>query len=176
MSLLSSGLTWSRLRSLLVLSVALGVSTPPARAARAETAIGLIAVLDSLSGDSTIVEGKVVYVDFWASWCVPCRRSFPWMMELLGKYQERGLQIVTVNVDPSRAAADKFVEGTRASLPIVYDPAGKLARLYDLQALPTSFVYGRDGTLRSRQEGFRSGEIGAVESLIRTLLEEKEPQ
>jgi peroxiredoxin len=95
------------------------------------------------------------------------------MTELLGKYRDRGLQIVAINVDRDRAAADKFIKDTRASLPIVYDPAGKLAKLYDLQVMPTSFVYARDGTLKLRKEGFVPEETESVESLIRKLLEEK---
>lgn len=132
-----------------------------------------IAVLDSLTGDSTIVQGKVVYVDFWASWCVPCRASFPWMSYLLEKYGDKGLQVVTINLDKDAAAAQKFLKETIASLPVVYDPSGKLAKLYDLQAMPTAFLYGRDGTLRLRKEGFNPKESESVEQLIRTLIEEK---
>ena len=132
-----------------------------------------IAVLDSLTADTTIVQGKVVYVDFWASWCVPCRESFPWMAELLRKYGDRGLQVVAINVDKDRAAAAGFLKDNHSSLPIVYDPAGKLAKLYDLQVMPTSFVYARDGTMKMRKDGFTSDETESVEALIRTLLEEK---
>lgn len=132
-----------------------------------------IAVLDSLTGGSTIQEGSVVYVDFWASWCVPCKLSFPWMMDLVGKYGEKGLQVVTINVDRDAKAADKFLKDTEASLPVVYDPSGKLAKLYDLQVMPTSFVYARDGTLRLREEGFDPREIESTERLIQKLLEEK---
>lgn len=132
-----------------------------------------IAVLDSLTGGSTVLEGGVVYVDFWASWCVPCRRSFPWMKDLVGKYGEKGLQIVTINLDQDANAARKFLEDTGASLPVVFDPSGKLAKLYDLQVMPTSFVYARDGTLRLRKEGFDPKEVESTERLIQKLLEEK---
>jgi thiol-disulfide isomerase/thioredoxin len=135
-----------------------------------------IAVLDSLTGDSTIVEGKVVYVDFWASWCVPCRASFPWMASLMDRYGEKGLQVVTINVDKDAAAAQKFLKDTNASLPVVYDPAGKFAKLYDLQAMPTSFLYARDGSLKLRKEGFNPKETESVEQTIRALLEEKHSQ
>jgi thiol-disulfide isomerase/thioredoxin len=171
MDSVSSALTRVRLQVLVVALSALSVVwTPSSRAANAPTSI---TVLDSLTGDSTVVEGKVVYVDFWASWCVPCRRSFPWMMELRRKYEDQGLQIVTVNVDRDRAAAAKFLEAIHGTLPVVYDPAGKLAKLYDLQVMPTSFIYGRDGTLRKTQAGFHPAETGTVESLVRSLLEEK---
>jgi thiol-disulfide isomerase/thioredoxin len=149
------------------------LSLAPASLPRgADAGVDHIAVLDSLTGDTTIVDGGVVYVDFWASWCVPCRKSFPWMMELLNRYGESGLQIVAVNVDRKRSDADKFLQDTGTSLPVVFDPDGKLAKLYDLQVMPTSFVYGRDGTLRLQQDGFNPGETNSVESLIRELLKE----
>ena len=132
-----------------------------------------IAVLDSLIEDVTITPGDVVYVDFWASWCVPCRQSFPWMSGLLEKYGKQGLKVVTINVDRDHAAAEKFLKDTHSTLPVVYDPKGKLPKLWDLQVMPTSFVYGRDGTLRRRNEGFIPEEAASVEKLIRELLEEK---
>jgi thiol-disulfide isomerase/thioredoxin len=140
---------------------------------REDKAPASIAVLDSLTGGSTIQEGDVVYVDFWASWCVPCRLSFPWMAVVVGKYREKGLQVVTINVDRDAGAASKFLKDTGASLPVVFDASGKLAKLYDLQVMPTSFVYGRDGTLRLRKEGFDPKEVESTERLIQKLLEEK---
>jgi thiol-disulfide isomerase/thioredoxin len=157
------------LRLFVTVSLALAIS----QRGDAGTVPPSISVLDSLTGDSTITRGSVVYVDFWASWCVPCRQSFPWMVNLLHEYGDRGLQVVAINVDRDRAAADKFLEDAHASLPIVYDPAGKLAKLYDLQVMPTSLVYGRDGVLRLRKDGFSPEETESVESLIRKLLEEK---
>lgn len=164
------GATSVLFRILLVALLTRVVASSPSYAAKAPQSI---AVLDSLTGDSTIVQGNVVYVDFWASWCIPCRLSFPWMENLLGKYGERGLQIVAIDVDRDRAAADKFLKDNHASLPVVYDPAGKLAKLFDLQVMPTSFVYGRDGILRVRKEGFNPEENESVEALIRKLIEEK---
>lgn len=161
---------WTHLKLLTAALATLAVSSLAGPAGKGP---GSIAVLDSLTGDSTIVEGKVVYVDFWASWCVPCRASFPWMASLRDRYGDKGLQVVTINLDKDAAAAQKFLKETIASLPVVYDPAGKLAKLYDLQAMPTSFLYARDGTLRLRKEGFVPKETESVEQTIRTLLEEK---
>lgn len=89
------------------------------------------------------------------------------------KYGEQGLQVVTINLDKDAAAAQKFLKETIATLPVVYDPSGKIAKLYDLQAMPTSLLYARDGTLRSRKEGFVPKETESVESTIRALLAEK---
>jgi cytochrome c biogenesis protein CcmG/thiol:disulfide interchange protein DsbE len=148
----------------------LAALAPSASAGKPPTSI---AVLDSLTGGSTISQGSVVYVDFWASWCVPCRRSFPWMMDLLGKYRDKGLQVVTINLDRDQGAARKFLGDTNASLHVVYDSEGGLAKLYGLEVMPTSFVYARDGTLKLCREGFDPKETESVEKLIRTLIEEK---
>jgi len=140
---------------------------------QAATVPQTIAVLDSLTGDSTITAGQVVYVDFWASWCVPCRKSFPWMDRLVREYGDRGLQVIAINVDRDRAAADKFLKQNATTARIVYDPTGGLARLYDLQVMPSSFVYARDGTLKLRKDGFNADETASVEALIKKLIEEK---
>lgn len=139
----------------------------------AATVPASIAALDSLTGDSTIAAGRVVYVDFWASWCVPCRQSFPWMGELVARYGGQGLQVIAINVDRDRAAADKFLKDHAAPVHIVYDPSGKLAKLYQLEVMPSSFVYARDGTLKMRKEGFNAGETESVEALLRKLLAEE---
>jgi thiol-disulfide isomerase/thioredoxin len=133
-----------------------------------------IAAIQSAAGDSLALSGSVVYVDFWASWCVPCRESFPWMKTLRERYGKSGLQIVTVNVDKDPAAARAFLEKMGILLPVVYDQKGALARQYRLEVMPTSFIYGRDGTLRSRDEGFHPKDTARREALIATLLEEKQ--
>jgi thiol-disulfide isomerase/thioredoxin len=147
----------------------LNVVSTPARAGAPET----IAVMDSVAADSIPLTGNVVYVDFWASWCVPCRDSFPWMKALQDKYRARGLRVITVNLDRNTDAGKKFIKELNSPLPVVFDCKGSLAKRYHLAAMPTSFVYGRDGKLRTRHEGFRSEDRAALETLINTLLEEK---
>jgi thiol-disulfide isomerase/thioredoxin len=129
----------------------------------------IAAVADS----SLALRGKVVYVDFWASWCVPCRHSFPWMSAMLEKYQSRGLRIVTVNLDPKSKAARKFMREMNTSLPVVFDSTGVFAKLYKLEAMPTSFLYGRDGKLIERTEGFHDEHALQTENTIESLLDEK---
>ena len=79
---------------------------------------------------------QVVLVDFWASWCIPCRRSLPWMDEMARKYEQRGLVIVAVNVDESAEAADSFLQGTSYQFEYVYDPEGRLAEHFAIDAMP----------------------------------------
>jgi len=145
-----------------------------ATTSKADSVPDSIDVLQAAVPDSVSLAGKVVYVDFWASWCTPCRHSFPWMEELQGMYAKRGLQILTVNVDKDHAAAMKFLEDTGSDLTVLYDPKGELAKLYKLEAMPTTFIYGRDGHLVSKHLGFKQEEADSLDRVITKLLREGE--
>ena len=121
-------------------------------------AAAMLAVLSApASGDSLVSEreGKVVVVDFWASWCVPCRRSFPWMNDMVEKYADDGLVVVAVNLDKDRGAAEAFLAEVPANFEIEFDPDASIAREYGVEAMPSSFVFGRDGELVARHLGFK---------------------
>lgn len=115
-------------------------------------------------------QGKVVVVDFWASWCVPCRRSFPWLNDMRAKYGEQGLVIIGVNVDAERADADKFLATIPARFGIVYDPKGELATLHRVSAMPTSLVFDRTGALVTRHLGFQNAKRDEYEATLRQAL------
>lgn len=112
------------------------------------------------------ITGKVVWVDFWASWCTPCRRSFPWMNAMHRKYAEQGLQIIAVNVDTERALADEFLEETPAEFALHFDPSGGLAERFDVQAMPSSFVLDASGTLLAEHYGFKLADADEYERAI----------
>ena len=118
--------------------------------------------------------GQVVLVDFWASWCVPCRRSFPWMNSMQQKYAGDGLVIVGVNMDASAEDAHTFLRDTPAEFDIVYDPDGHLARRFEVEAMPSSYLIDRSGNVISRHLGFRDKMIGDYEETIRNALHAKE--
>ncbi len=111
------------------------------------------------SGDTLDLErfrGKVVLVDFWASWCEPCRHSFPWLNEMQAKYADRGLVIIGVNVDRERADAERFLRDVPAEFQIVYDPAGALATALRRAGHAGSYVFGPKGDIVGRHIGFRN--------------------
>jgi thiol-disulfide isomerase/thioredoxin len=114
--------------------------------------------------------GEVIWVDFWASWCAPCRRSFPWMNEMLARYGDSGLQIIGVNVDKERALADSFLVETPAEFELRFDPEGALAEAFGVQAMPSSFVLDADGNLLAAHYGFRLAETGDYEQAIIEVL------
>jgi thiol-disulfide isomerase/thioredoxin len=100
------------------------------------------------------LRGRVVYVDFWASWCVPCRASFPWLAKLNERYAARGLTIVAIDLDKDRAAADAFLAKYAAPFKVAFDAPGKTAEAFGVEAMPTSFLIGRDGRVLERHAGF----------------------
>ena len=120
--------------------------------------------------DLSQYRGKVVYLDFWASWCKPCRQSFSWMNAMQQKYSADGLVIVAVNVDEQRSDADEFLREMPASFAIVYDPEGKLAEQYALIGMPSSFLIGKDGTVIQKHEGFFTDSPAKYEAEIREAL------
>jgi cytochrome c biogenesis protein CcmG, thiol:disulfide interchange protein DsbE len=120
------------------------------------------------------LRGKVVLVDFWASWCAPCRQSFPALNALFDDLHDRGLQVVAVNVDQERKDADAFLTGRPHTIDVVFDPSGKSAKAFDLQGMPTSFLIGRDGTIRFVHTGFNDKVLAAYRREISQLLDEPE--
>ena len=116
------------------------------------------------------LQGKVVYVDFWASWCGPCRQSFPWMNEMQAKYGARGLQIVGVNVDAKSDDARQFLTATPARFAIAFDPQGATPRSYGIKGMQSSVLIGPDGKVLLEHSGFRDADRAELESKIQSAL------
>jgi cytochrome c biogenesis protein CcmG/thiol:disulfide interchange protein DsbE len=117
--------------------------------------------------------GRVVYVDFWASWCGPCRQSFPWMETMKSTYEAQGLEIVAVNLDRDRADADKFLKQFHPTFDVRFDPKGELAESYKVQGMPSSVLIDRHGVTRFTHVGFRPVDGAIYEAQLRQLLAEK---
>lgn len=115
-------------------------------------------------------KGKVVYIDFWSSWCIPCRKSFPWMNDLQAKYQAQGLTILSINLDHSRQLADEFLVENPANFPVIYDPKGLIARKYQLKGMPSSYIINRQGKIVSAHVGFNQEKKLAYEQELKALL------
>jgi cytochrome c biogenesis protein CcmG/thiol:disulfide interchange protein DsbE len=115
--------------------------------------------------------GKVVMLDFWASWCVPCRRSFPWMNEMQEKYGQDGLVIVAVNVDREVEDAAAFLQEYPANFEIIYGPDAELAKKYEIEVMPSSFIIDREGKIVDRHLGFKVKKQEEYEAMIRAALE-----
>lgn len=123
--------------------------------------------------DIPSLRGRVVYLDFWASWCAPCRQSFPWMEIMKSNYEAQGLEIVAVNLDKDRADADKFLKRFHPTFDLRFDPQGELAELYKVQGMPSSMLIDRHGVTRFTHVGFRPIDGPVYEAQVRELLAEK---
>ena len=116
------------------------------------------------------LRGRVVYVDFWASWCGPCRRSFPWMSEMQEKYGARGFSVVGINVDKRRPDAERFLQQTPAGFTIVFDEAGRTPAAYAVKGMPSSYLIDAEGRVTAVESGFRDEQKAPLEERIRALL------
>jgi thiol-disulfide isomerase/thioredoxin len=120
--------------------------------------------------------GKVLYVDFWASWCVPCLLSFPFMNDLQAAYGPRGLQVVAVNMDQKPADAEGFLAKHPAGFAVAAGPNGPCAKALGVAAMPSSFLVDRNGNIHSRHAGFRADDVAALRAEVEALLSEKAAQ
>ena len=111
-------------------------------------------------------DGKVVVLDFWASWCVPCRRSFPWWNTMHAKYADEGLIIIGVNLDNDLQDAAKFLDEYSADFKIHYDKDKVLAKQQGVQAMPSTYILGRDGELIARHFGFKVKQQEEYEAVL----------
>ena len=123
--------------------------------------------------DLAAYHGKVVLVDFWASWCAPCRQSFPWMQTLKMTYAGQGLSVLGVNLDQDRRDAEKFLAQFHPNFDIRFDPQGELAERFKVHGLPTSLLIDRHGVLRYSHIGFQPADRATYEAQLRELLAEK---
>jgi cytochrome c biogenesis protein CcmG/thiol:disulfide interchange protein DsbE len=123
--------------------------------------------------DLDALRGRVVYLDFWASWCAPCRQSFPWMEEMRKAHQADGLTVIAVNVDHDRADADRFLKQLHPGFDVRFDPEGTLAQRFKVSGMPASLIIDRHGAVRFTHVGFWPAQGAVAAQEIRELLTEK---
>jgi cytochrome c biogenesis protein CcmG, thiol:disulfide interchange protein DsbE len=119
------------------------------------------------------LKGKVVYVDFWASWCGPCKQSFPFMNALQTKYRAQGLEIVAVNLDAKRDDANKFLTDVPAQFTVAFDAKGDSAKRFEVKSMPSSYVIGRDGKVAAVHKGFTAEDRNQLDAAIAQALAAK---
>ncbi|HTB67769.1 MAG TPA: TlpA disulfide reductase family protein [Steroidobacteraceae bacterium] len=122
--------------------------------------------------DLSAFKGRVVYLDFWASWCEPCRKSFPWMETLRKTYERNGLTVLAVDVDSDQADGDRFLRRFHPGFDVRFDPSGTLAEQYKVTGMPTSVLIDRHGVQRFRHIGFQPVDTASYEAQVRQLLAE----
>lgn len=130
--------------------------------------------LETANGQGTVDldkwKGKVVIVDFWATWCEPCKKSFPKLQELSTKYRASGLEIVGVSEDEEKGGIADFGRTYGAKFPLVWDNGKNVANKYSPPNMPSSFIVDKKGIVRALHAGFRDGDEAKVEKEIKSLL------
>ena len=120
--------------------------------------------------DLSTLKGQVVYLDFWASWCAPCLKSFPFMNYLQQTLGTQGLTVIAVNVDRNRSDAEQFLRQHPAQFRVIFDPAGALPERFSVHGMPSSFVIDRNGVVQVRHEGFRLIDRAVLEQQVRSWV------
>jgi peroxiredoxin len=117
-------------------------------------------------------QGKVQYIDFWASWCGPCAKSFPFLNTLHAEFKEHGLQITAINLDENIQDAKDFLAKYPANFTIASDKQEQCAKQFDVQGMPSSYLVDKKGVVRHIHLGFKAGEAEELKVLITQLLAE----
>jgi len=152
-------------------ALALLCMTPLARALEAGQAMPDVELpAATVARKLSELKGKLVYVDFWASWCGPCRQSFPWMNEMQRKYGARGLQVLAINLDARRSDAEQFLTRNPAEFGLAFDSRGDSARAIGVKAMPTSVLVGMDGRVLLVHQGFRAEDRDGLEARLVAAL------
>lgn len=131
--------------------------------------------LKSQSGDNLRLQeqqGNVVLINFWASWCGPCREELPHFEKLQQEYQDLGFTVLAVNVDEDPSKANNLLNDIPVSFPVLFDNNDKVSKLYDVRAMPTTVIVDRDGNKRLTHYGYKSGDEAKYKTVVKALLRE----
>lgn len=128
--------------------------------------------LDSLNGQGkmAVAPGKVTIVDFWATWCEPCKKSFPKYQDLYVKYKASGLEIVAVSVDDEKNGIPEFIKAHGAKFPVGWDEGHKVADRWKPPGMPSAFIIDKSGVIRHVHQGYHDGEEHEIEKEIKALF------
>ncbi len=134
--------------------------------------------LSALASDGRMLSlnqfrGQVVYVDFWASWCAPCREAIPVLDTMYQRYQGRGFTVLGVNVDTERKSAQRMIDQLLPKFPLLFDPQGKWPEAFGLRDMPTSYLIDAKGVVRYIHKGYRARDAQQIEAAIKAALGEK---
>lgn len=115
-------------------------------------------------------QGKVIYVDFWASWCPPCAKSFPFLNDLHHQFRDQGLEILGVNLDENLSDAQEFLDKNPAHFAIMADPDQQCAKQFDVKAMPSSYLIDRNGIIQHIHLGFHPDDAEQLKNQVIQLL------
>ncbi|MFN7916739.1 MAG: TlpA disulfide reductase family protein [Vicinamibacterales bacterium] len=162
--------------SLLLCTIALALAAAPASAKDVLKPAPDVTLrtLDGHDVHLASLKGKVVLVDFFASWCIPCRKSFPEIEALHHEFASKGLVVLAVNVDEEHRNAEMFLEKYPHTMTIVLDPKGAAAEAFKVNAMPSTMILDRSGHIRYTHKGYTDKVIAKFRSQVEELLAEAE--
>ncbi|SJM90464.1 TlpA family protein disulfide reductase [Crenothrix polyspora] len=114
--------------------------------------------------------GKVIYLDFWASWCAPCRSYFPLLNVLHEKLKAQAFEVIAISLDDNKAKAEKFLTDIPVSFSVLHDSDGEWSDQYVIESMPTAFIIDQQGIVQHIQQGFSVLDMNAIETKITELL------
>ena len=132
--------------------------------------------LQSRSGPAvslSSLKGQVVLINFWATWCGPCRKEMPFLEQIQKKYAPLGFTLVGVNVEEDSRLMDAFLNDVPVTFPILLDPANSVSKLYNVSAMPSTVIVDRKGNVRFIHQGYQTGDESKYQDMIRQLIREK---
>jgi peroxiredoxin len=161
----------SALLLLLVAAAAHASASPSALQDRAAPDFAL----KSLAGSNlrlSELRGEVVLLNFWATWCGPCRQEMPELNQIYKEYHNVGLEVLGVNIDDVADSASQMTRSLNVTFPVLFDESKAVSRLYRVDTMPITFIVGRDGTVRYVHKGYEPGYEQTYMNEVRTLLKE----
>jgi thiol-disulfide isomerase/thioredoxin len=117
-------------------------------------------------------KGQVVMINFWATWCGPCRQEMPLLDAMYKKYKGMGFTLIGVNVEPDSKAAEKFLQGMPVTFPVAFDAESRVSKLYNVQGMPSTVIVDRKGNARVLHKGYRPGDENLYLDQVRKLIRE----
>ena len=160
-------------RHIVILALCAGFTT--AASAKAVQAVAPDFTLKSQKGDNlklSELRGKVILINFWASWCGPCRQEMPVLNELYQRYRPLDFTILGVNVEQNSDNARSLLKDVSVSFPILFDNDNKVSKLYHVKGMPSTVLVDRDGNIRYVHMGYQPGTEAEYQSQIRALIRE----
>jgi cytochrome c biogenesis protein CcmG, thiol:disulfide interchange protein DsbE len=115
-------------------------------------------------------KGEIVYLDFWASWCAPCKSSFPWMNEIQKEFENKNFKIIAINLDNSKDEAERFLSEHTSNITILFDQTGKTPELYGVHSMPSSYLIDTSGRIVAVFEGFHDEDKSKIKDKINEML------
>jgi len=164
-----------RIAALLAPLAATLVLALPASGASAPSGPAPQFTLDSRGGPKISLsqyKGQVVMLNFWASWCGPCRQEMPLLENIYKKYNKMGFTLIGVNVEPDSKAAEGFLKETPVTFPVIYDKDSTVSKAYDVSGMPSTVIIDRKGNVRELHKGYNPGDENGYMDMVRTLVRE----